>query len=172
MKKELRKIYRNLRKTNLNYDDIVCSNLYELVKKHSRIALYMSINHEVNVESLINKLLINQEVYLPYVNEALEFHKLHSLSEITLDKANIQTGTGEAIPIDNLDIIVMPCIACNFAGYRLGYGAGYYDKALQNYKGIKVGVTYENCLTEVRFDEEFDVRLNYIVTEQRIIKIV
>ena len=91
---------------------------------------------------------------------------------MTYDKAKILAPIhNEEVEVSYLDAVVMPCIAANKAGYRLGYGAGYFDRALAHYQGIKIGVLIEDCLIEEHFEESFDVQLDYIVTEKAIYEI-
>lgn len=171
MKKELRATYRALRRNQSHLDPLVQMNLLKLVEKFSKIALYVSMKNEVNLESLINKLLSSKEIYLPAVEKELVFHRLFAWSDLKLDEANILS------PIDNptmsiheLDAIIMPCIAANRQGYRLGYGGGYFDRALRDYRGIKIGVLIDVCVIDTLFQEPHDVPLDYIVTESQIIK--
>lgn len=174
MKKELRKKFKSLRHHSFATDEAVCNNLLKLVIEYSNIALYMGINEEIKLDSLINKLLLNKNLYFPYVikGKDLEFRKLEKIEAVTSDTAGIPTPNSNiTLPTNMLDIVVMPCICASTLGYRLGYGGGYYDKTLANYKGIKAGVTYEACLTDIDFSESFDIKLDYIVTEDKIIKI-
>ena len=173
MKKELRKKYKTLRRLNNNFDEIICDNLYDLVKDCKNIAVYLSINDEVNLKSLINRLLINNNVYVPFVikgSKILEFRKLFSLDDLTLDDAKIPTSPLlDTIEVNKLDAVVLSCLACNLDGYRLGYGGGYYDQTLKTYQGIKIGVVYDNCITSLKFQEHYDIILDYLVTEKQVI---
>lgn len=172
MKKELRAYYRSVRKNQSHLDPEVNQNLIKLVEKYSKIALYMSMKNEVSLESLINKLFSTKELYLPAIEGELVFHRFRRWSDLSTDQANILAPIrGEVIEINELDAIVMPCIAANMSGYRLGYGGGYFDRALAHYHGVKVGVLIEACLTNEAFQEEFDVPMDVLVTEKRIIEI-
>lgn len=174
MKKELRVKYRAIRQGKADLDPFVNTNLFRLVEKFSKIALYMSMKNEVNLEGLINKLLLSKkplthEIYFPAVDNGLKFHRFYKWSDLTFDKAQILAPIhNEEIDLNFLDAVVMPCIAASRAGYRLGYGAGYYDRALANYQGIKIGVVIEDCLIDDHFEEGFDIQLDYIVTEKAI----
>ncbi len=100
MKKELRVIYRALRRNQSHLDPLVQMNLFKLVEKFSKIALYISMKNEVNLESLINKLLSSKEIYLPAVEKELVFHRLLTWSDLKLDEANILS------PLDNPTISI------------------------------------------------------------------
>jgi len=173
MKKELRAYYKNERKKNRNFDDNFIDHLLKLVNGYSNIALYMKIGSEVNLEKLINKLFLTKNIYLPVVKgKNLEFRKFTSFNDLSFDEAKILAPvTGDLIDHKQIDMMIIPCLAANYQGYRLGYGGGYYDRILQNYHGLKVGVVFENCLTNLHFQEPFDIPLDILVTEKRIIKI-
>jgi 5-formyltetrahydrofolate cyclo-ligase len=69
------------------------------------------------------------------------------------------------------DLILVPGCCFDLQGYRIGYGAGYYDQYLEAYpKVIKVGVAFENQLEQHLPKEPHDIPMNYILTENRLIK--
>lgn len=173
MKKELRNYYYKKRQLNKNGDQNFINSLLKLVENFSNIALYMKINNEVNLEKLINKLFVHKNIYLPVVNgKKLEFRKFTSFDNLSYDDAKILAPVdGEKIEKQNLDCIVLPCLSANLKGYRLGHGGGYYDRYLQDYAGLKIGLVYENCLTTVDFQDHFDIPLDILVTEKKIIYI-
>jgi 5-formyltetrahydrofolate cyclo-ligase len=69
----------------------------------------------------------------------------------------------------DLDVVVVPAIALAPDGHRIGYGAGYYDRALPAYgpPAIKVGVGYDYQLLAEVPATEHDVPLDWIVTDAR-----
>ena len=62
------------------------------------------------------------------------------------------------------DVVVVPLLAFNNKGYRIGYGGGYYDRYLANKHVLKVGLAYSWMLEEFK-EDDFDVRMDIIVTE-------
>jgi 5-formyltetrahydrofolate cyclo-ligase len=57
------------------------------------------------------------------------------------------------------------------AGHRYGYGKGFYDRYLSRFSGyIKVGIAYDNQIEEHIEASAFDVSMDYIYTESRIIE--
>ena len=79
--------------------------------------------------------------------------------------------TKKDININDCDIILIPGLAYNMYGYRLGRGKGFYDKALKDYQGIKIGVVCDDNIIDEHFEEAHDVKVDYLVSEKRIIKI-
>jgi 5-formyltetrahydrofolate cyclo-ligase len=71
---------------------------------------------------------------------------------------------------DELDLLIVPGVAFDRAGGRIGRGGGFYDRLLPQYSAVRVGVCFEfQCVGKVP-DEEHDVRMNWLVTEKRILK--
>ncbi len=62
----------------------------------------------------------------------------------------------------------MPALAYDRAGYRLGYGAGYYDRFLSNYPGTKVGIIYAQNLRKRLWSGRYDIPVDLILTERRL----
>ena len=74
------------------------------------------------------------------------------------------------IDISSLSGIIVPGIAFDLAGYRLGRGLGYYDRALNSFMGKKIGVAFSWQVTETLPREPFDIPMDIIVTEKSIIR--
>ncbi len=69
-------------------------------------------------------------------------------------------------------ICIVPGLAFDAAGVRMGYGKGYYDRFLENFKGLKIGLCYENCFYKQRIPyDRYDAVMDMIVTERKVRKI-
>ena len=99
-------------------------------------------------------------------------HRKSSIAKVNLvsGKGKI-TVNGRDVNINDCDIILIPGLAYNVYGYRLGRGKGFYDKALKEYQGIKIGVVCDDNIIDEHFEEAHDVKVDYLVSEKRIIKI-
>ncbi len=67
----------------------------------------------------------------------------------------------------DLDIIIVPGIAFDKRGYRIGYGAGFYDRFLKDFRGKKIGVAFDCCIVERVPVSKNDVPVDVILTEKR-----
>lgn len=74
------------------------------------------------------------------------------------------------IDISSLSGIIVPGLAFDLAGYRLGRGMGYYDRALNNFMGKKIGVAFSWQIADKLPREGFDIPMDIIVTEKSIIR--
>lgn len=127
-----------------------------------KIGIYYPILNEIDLLSLVS-LYPNVQFYLPVTKEKLEFVQYQAETMLISGPFHTKEPVGFSIPLSQLDIIFVPCLAINQDKKRLGYGKGYYDRTLKNYEGIKVGVCYD-ALCNQQFDaEEFDITLDWIV---------
>ncbi len=62
-------------------------------------------------------------------------------------------------------LCIVPALACDRTGYRLGYGGGYYDRFLRNFSGRKALILYKKCLVDRIWHGRYDVAIDLIVTE-------
>ena len=77
---------------------------------------------------------------------------------------------GVLVEIDSLSGVFVPGVAFHLSGQRLGRGKGFYDKCFFDFKGIKVGICYDFCVTNDVPVEHFDVCMDYIITDKKIIQ--
>lgn len=68
-------------------------------------------------------------------------------------------------------LCVVPALGFARDGYRLGYGKGYYDRFLARFSGDTVGLVYDACLKDRLPHDNFDCRVQQILTENQILKI-
>ena len=65
-----------------------------------------------------------------------------------------------------IDLAIVPGIAFDQRGQRIGYGAGYYDRLLPRLRARRVGLCFENQLCDHLPDDPHDVAMHWIITEQ------
>lgn len=77
---------------------------------------------------------------------------------------------GVLIDAQELDLVLVPLLAFDTAGNRVGYGKGFYDKLLSQCRAnvIKVGFSYFEPIDKITDSAQFDISLSYCVTPQRI----
>ncbi|MCH5212481.1 MAG: 5-formyltetrahydrofolate cyclo-ligase [Oscillospiraceae bacterium] len=70
--------------------------------------------------------------------------------------------------INDIDIALIPGIAFDLRGMRVGFGKGYYDRFLERFEGIKIGMCYDFQMLKFVPASEHDVKMDIIITEKRI----
>ncbi len=76
----------------------------------------------------------------------------------------------EEILPEALDLILVPGLAFDKSGYRLGYGGGFYDRILGRGLGLKIGICLRENLWESLPVEPHDERVDYIITEEGVVQ--
>ena len=68
------------------------------------------------------------------------------------------------------DIVLVPGVAFTKEMDRLGRGKGYFDRYLKDYAGVKIGICFEQQILDEIKTNEFDIKMNLIITEKNIYK--
>ena len=131
--------------------------------------VYLSYSLEAPTDKLIEGLLARDTLaFCPRLKDG-EMQAVEYAEDFSVNRFGIREPIGEAT--DKLmDIAVIPLLAVDERGNRLGYGGGYYDKYLRKHdKMVRVGFCYDFQIVKHVPTEATDERLDYIVTEKRIL---
>ena len=81
-----------------------------------------------------------------------------------------EPSSGKITGPDEIDLVLVPLLAFDKHGYRVGYGKGYYDKFLSQCREdvIKIGLSFFEPVDEIDDINQFDISLNYCVTPQQV----
>ena len=72
---------------------------------------------------------------------------------------------------DSIDIVLIPCVAFNDKLFRLGMGGGFYDRTFSKKSStILIGVAYSFQYESETFQEEHDVKMDYVITQKGVLK--
>jgi 5-formyltetrahydrofolate cyclo-ligase len=71
---------------------------------------------------------------------------------------------------DEVDLVLVPMLAFDLKGYRVGYGKGFYDRFLQNISPLKVGLCFFPPIESIDDVNEYDVRLDLCLTPEQTFK--
>jgi 5-formyltetrahydrofolate cyclo-ligase len=80
------------------------------------------------------------------------------------DSSRVSLGEG--------DLILVPCLACDLEGMRIGHGAGYYDRLLAGSRAFKAILCFDALVVDGIPYDELDVRSEMVVTETRVVRVV
>ena len=158
-----------LRLSRLVQQRVIASELFAGVKS---LGLYSPVNCEV-ATAQIAAFAWGQCIKVCYprvVGKELEFVAIESLDQLAAGSFGVAEPTaGQGIEVASLDLLVVPGVAFNLAGYRLGYGGGYYDRLLAGHRNeiLTAGIFFESQLCRQLPVEAHDQQLDFIVTEAR-----
>ncbi len=131
----------------------------KVLNDFKRVGIYYPIGREIDIMPLINH-YENIEFYLPKTEENLSFIKYDG----NLINGPFHTKEPIGVPIerDLIECFLIPCVAISADLKRVGYGKGYYDLYLKDYKGLKIGICYKDASNlDIEMDS-FDLRLDKI----------
>lgn len=138
---------------------------------------YVSRVHEVDTRGLIQQLLaMGRHVCVPAFDETAQRYTVSEVRDFYADLAEGRFGILEpkreavrAVGSDRLDVLLLPGLAFDEQGNRLGRGLGFFDRLLAEARGAKIALAHDfQVLKEVPVDAH-DVRVDFIVTEKRIV---
>lgn len=172
-KKEIRKYIRELKKQfSLEKKREMSVSVWkeveddEFFKKARTVLAYWSMDDEVFSHDFVCRWAEKKTLLLPCVNgDELDIRYFEGRDKLA-------PGEGFAIPepvgklvenLEEIDLILVPGVAFDAAGNRLGRGKGYYDKILKQTKAYKIGVCFGFQLLEKVPTEEHDVRMDRVI---------
>lgn len=174
---ELRKKQRNIR-NNINISErerkskIITDFLLGLnkVKNSKAVFIYCAYGREVATDLIISKLLEqNKTVLIPKCNTDTE-----TMIPVIYDTKSVFTNNIYGIKeidssveyTDNIDVAIVPGVAFDIYGNRLGQGKGYYDKFFENHKLYKIGICYNENLCKYELPHNCnDIGMDCVVTD-------
>lgn len=132
-----------------------------------RIMMYHSLPDELYTHDFLRKWNGRKRFYLPRVNgvnlEVLPYEE----SRLELGSFHIEEPTGtDCIDPSEIELVIVPAVAYDKKGRRLGRGKGFYDRFLQHTKATKVGVGYEFQLVEELPSEAHDIAMDIVITQR------
>ncbi|MBK4765372.1 MAG: 5-formyltetrahydrofolate cyclo-ligase [Pantoea sp. Brub] len=143
------------------------------------IALFLSIDGEIDTYPLINQLWNKQKnIYVPALHPLIPnnliFIKYEKNTHLVKNKLKFlepKINHTKIIILKNIDIMLVPLVAFNDKGYRLGMGGGFYDRIIKNWKQDKflpIGLAYDFQLTNSFPIANWDIPLPKILTPSKL----
>ena len=183
LKEQQREKFRLIRKAiskknTYRFNPINIDELFKNKKLNNLeiISSFFSIKSEISTVDL-NEYLISKNKILsfPVVNpksKILSFRKFKKNQNLVEGSYKIPEP-----PLENEEVMpnlmLVPCLAFDIQGYRLGYGGGYYDRTFAYFKSINhqfisVGFSYDDQKVNSVIRDQFDYKLNYVLTEKQL----
>ena len=176
LRKKIFKIRQKITERNVQID---FNQIIKILKKEKIdkkiIGGYYPVNFEVDDLTLLKRLEKNKyTICLPVIkdNFQMDFYKWSFSDPLKINKHGIPEPETKSIAYP--DILLIPLLAFDKNLNRLGYGGGYYDRLIEKFektkKIIKIGLAFSIQKIDKVPINEYDKKLDYIVTNKYIIK--
>ena len=179
-KKSLRKKALKLRAEQQNKEELSTKifkkvyNLKEFLEAQTILA-YIDIKSEVRTKKELDFMLsIGKKIVVPYVSSnSLELFHLEDVTELEQGSfgvlepvAELRTAKKRIVP-GIINFAIIPGVAFDISGNRLGYGKGFYDRLLLNLAEdcLTVGLAYKCQIFDSIPTEDHDISLDKVITE-------
>jgi 5-formyltetrahydrofolate cyclo-ligase len=146
-------------------------------KSAKTVLLFAPLPDEVDIWPLMGTALAEGKIIaLPRLDKQKNHYVIAQVSHL---ERNLVAGafgiqepstTCAEIPLEMIDVALVPGLAFDDNSRRLGRGKGFYDRLLSNFRGIKCGVTMEELILDDLPVDLHDVRMDTLVTPNRIIR--
>jgi 5-formyltetrahydrofolate cyclo-ligase len=155
----------------------LCRRLEPQLQSAHTILFYAPLPDELDVWPLLEKLLPTKICGLPAFDPLTQTYSARRVRNLETDIATGKFGVSEplpgceVIPWGRFDLALVPGLAFDLHGNRLGRGRGFYDRILEQIQGVKCGVGYDIQLRATIPTEPHDARVSFIATPARCVKI-
>lgn len=174
-KSELRKYIRQLktlltpaekqRQANSVFHDIECLKQFKDAKV---VLLYHSLPDELPTHSIIDQWSNTKTILLPRVDgERLRLYR-YSPTLMVHGSYNISepSMSCQEYSIGDVDLAIIPAMAFDRKGHRLGRGKGFYDRLLATSSVMKIGVAFNSQIVRNVPADAFDISMNIVITDK------
>lgn len=141
-------------------------------KASSEFFTYLSHGGEVSTDELIVRFFGKKKIVVPKISgDEICLYELHEATQFEKGRFGIREPK-VCLPkkeIEHIDLMIIPGIAFDLSGYRIGFGGGYFDKLLAKVHCNTIGLAYEFQIIDKVPTHSYDVPVSLIVTEKRVI---
>lgn len=138
---------------------------------------YVDVRDEVRTRAAIRDSLGGPvQVVVPWCDGMhLQLFRLREMADLETGrfgilepKASLRRSSQHRVSAEEIDVILVPGVAFDANGGRLGHGAGFYDRFFSRCDGVRVGLAYECQLVDAIPMADHDVRVDWLVTETQV----
>lgn len=140
------------------------------------ILIYVSMPIEVDTFEIIHQALLDKKrVAVPRCVDGtrnMDFYFIKDVSDLasgTFGVLEPDPEKCEKLSDFSHGLCIVPALCYDKTGYRVGYGGGYYDRFLCSFGGETLGICYNNCIKENVPHGKYDLKVDKILTESKII---
>ncbi len=177
-KSEIRRKIKNLRMMLLEREkEMAAEEVFSKLEKTAafimaeKILMYHSLPDELQTIKFLKKWHDRKHFFLPRVNGVNLDILPYEETRLELGSFHIEEPTGDNVAdVNDIELMIIPAVAFDRKGNRLGRGKGFYDRLLSTSKATKIGVGYEFQLFDSIPSEPHDVAMDMIITQKTLIK--
>ena len=155
----------------------ICAHLaaWDIFQAAETILTYMPMRSEVDLRPLLTDFPQKRWLLpriIPEEDHRMVFHPYDSqhLIQHPFGMAEPAPDLSQVLPAE-IQLVLVPGLAFDRSGWRLGYGGGFFDRFLENFSGLSVGVVFRALLLETLPHGEHDIPVQWLVTEDGLIQI-
>ena len=155
----------------------LCERLQAQIASAHTILFFAPLPDELDVWPVLElSLALGTNCALPFFDAEKKSYGAKLLKNLATDIVIGKFGVREPaagcaeIPLNQFDLVLVPGMAFDLSGNRLGRGKGFYDRILSEASGVKCGVGYDFQLLEKILAEPHDAKVNFIVTPSRCVR--
>jgi 5-formyltetrahydrofolate cyclo-ligase len=156
----------------------LCERLKPQLQSARTILFFAPMPGEIDLWPLLEESVqAGKTVALPRFDPATQTYLARRVEnpagEIVTGKFGVREPASSCMEIspEKFDLVLVPGVAFDLSGNRLGRGGGFYDRLLSKISGVKCGVGYDFQLLEKIPAEPHDAKVNFILTPARCVKI-
>lgn len=179
LKRETRRIFSERRKSiseagRVVFDEklLLKTVSLEAYKKAETLLAYYPVKNEPNILPIVLRALKDgKKVAFPISKPdgfELDFRLIRGLDDLTEGMYSIPEPSADSEKYVNNEktLCIVPGLAFDRKGKRIGYGKGYYDRFLGGFRGVSLGLCYADFLVDALVVEETDISLDIIITDK------
>jgi 5-formyltetrahydrofolate cyclo-ligase len=155
----------------------LCERLKTQMPSASTILFFAPLADELDLWPVLElSMALGVTCALPFFDAAKKTYGARILNHLATEIVTGKFGVREPaaicaeIALNKFDLVLVPGMAFDLAGNRLGRGRGFYDRLLAETGGVKCGVGYDFQLLEKIPAEPHDVKVNFILTPNRLVR--
>ena len=155
----------------------LCDRLKAQFQSAHTILFFAPLPDELDVWPVLElSLALGTTCGLPFFDAEKKTYGARVLEKLATDIVTGKFGVREPaascaeMPLDRFDLVLVPGVAFDLPGNRLGRGQGFYDRLLAETSGVKCGVGYDFQLLEKIPAEPHDEKVKFILTPNRCVK--
>jgi 5-formyltetrahydrofolate cyclo-ligase len=156
----------------------LCERLKPQLQSARTILFFAPMSGEIDLWPLLEESVpAGKTVALPWFDPATQTYLARRVEnpadEIVAGKFGVREPASSCveIPLEKFDLVLVPGVAFDLSGNRLGRGKGFYDRLLAKISGVKCGVGYDFQLLEKIPAEPHDAKVDFILTPARCVKV-